>query len=675
MFLGIERRRWELAGVVALILLAPVVVVYLSFNAGGYFPSATGFAAVVLAQALILRTTLAGRPFEGVGRTLAVPLGGLGLFAAWQLASVLWSHASAQTLDAFDKTLLYVLAFLLFGSMRVSTVRLAWLARMLLVAMSVVCVIGLISRVLPHVWPTTGETFFNTRLNYPLTYWNAEGMIAALALILAFHLCADRGERWFVRVLSAAVMPALGATLLLTFSRGAIGAGVIGLIAYCVLTRPSTLASALIAAAPATAIAVRSAYDATLLATSRATTPAAVHQGHHVAVVVGACVVGAGAVRAVMLLADSYVERLPIVRKPPPRPIQVGAAATLVLAVVVVFVSAGGVGFVHRQADKFLHTTKEAHTGSTRERLGEVTNDGRLPLWDAALDIYRSEKLRGTGAGTYQQYYPRYRSGEVGGYVVDAHSLYLQSLAENGVIGLALILVVVIGVLAGLATRIRGPGRPLYAAIFAVALAWAVHQAFDWDWQMPAVTLGVFALCGLALARGKDGRVGISGLPATRTVVALGWLVLAVAPLLGAISYARLQKSGQQLASEQWAGARAEALSSLSVWAERPQAYEVIGVADLEQGYAQAGAEAMEEAARLEPESWEAQFLVADALAASGSDPQAAIGRALALDPLEEGLQNASSELSTRDPRRWEADAPGLLGEALVSGTLTITNL
>ena len=64
-----------------------------------------------------------------------------------------------------------------------------------------------------------------------------------------------------------------------------------------------------------------------------------------------------------------------------------------------------------------------------------------------------------------------------------------------------LILLVVFGVLGGLAARIRGPDRALYAALFAMTLAWAVHQAFDWDWQMPAVTLPVFMLAGLALAR------------------------------------------------------------------------------------------------------------------------------------------------------------------------------
>ena len=56
--------------------------------------------AIVFAQALVLRTTLAARPFEGFSRALAVPLAALVLYAAWQLASALWSHATARTLDS-----------------------------------------------------------------------------------------------------------------------------------------------------------------------------------------------------------------------------------------------------------------------------------------------------------------------------------------------------------------------------------------------------------------------------------------------------------------------------------------------------------------------------------------------------------------------------------------------
>ena len=64
-------------------------------------PERAGFVAIVFAQALVLRTTLAERPFEGFSRTLAIPLIALMLYAAFQLASALWSHATANTLDRF----------------------------------------------------------------------------------------------------------------------------------------------------------------------------------------------------------------------------------------------------------------------------------------------------------------------------------------------------------------------------------------------------------------------------------------------------------------------------------------------------------------------------------------------------------------------------------------------
>jgi O-antigen ligase len=660
------------AGWIALFALAPAMLVYLSFSAGGYFPSASGYVAVVLAGALVLRSTLAAKPFEGFSRTLAVPLVALTLYAAWQLASALWAHTSARVLDSYDQTLLYVLALALYGSVRCTSERLRWLIRAVALGLTAVCLIGLVSRVLPHAWPTA-SSFYNNRLNYPLTYWNAEGMLAAIALILGFHLTADRAEHWSVRVLAAAVLPGIATALLLTFSRGALGVAVAGLLAYCLLTRLSTLPTALIAVVPACAIALRSAWDATLLATNRATGPAAVAQGHHVAVVVGACMLGAGALRGALALLDGRIAELGLVRTPPRRSVRVGAGAGAAAIVLALVLALGGYGFAHRQYDKFVHSNNESHITQTRERLSDVTNDGRLPLWETAVRIYETQKLRGTGAGTYQLYYTRYRTQ--GGYVVDAHSLYLQSLAELGIVGLALILLVVLGILGGLAARLRSPGRGLYAALFAVALAWAIHQAVDWDWQMPAVTLTVFVLAGLALARVGDGRVGFGGLPAPRTFVALGWLVLAVAPLLASASYTRLHRSVQELDRGECASAKHEALSSLSLSAKRPQAYVVVGVCDLEQGFAQAAVPAMTQAAGLEAQSWENWFWVAVARAAAGMDPHAAIDRAIELNPLEHGLRNAALRLSSDSPLAWELAAPRLRREALSSGKFALTSL
>ncbi|HWX86755.1 MAG TPA: O-antigen ligase family protein [Solirubrobacteraceae bacterium] len=666
------RSSLERAGWVALSVLAPAVLVYLSFNAGGYFPSATGFVAVVLAGALVLRTTLADRPFEGLSRPLAVPLVGLALLAAFTLASALWSQASAHTLDSYSRVLLYMLALLLFGSVRYTRARATWLLRAVAAGLAFVCLAGLISRLLPHTWATTSG-FYADRLNYPLTYWNAEGMVAAIVLTLGFHLSADRAGHPAVRVIAAAILPAVATALLLTFSRGALGVGAIGLLTYCLLTRFSSLPSPLLAIAAPVAIAMRSAWDATELATKHPTDALGVSQGHHVAIVVGACMLGAGALRAILLLADRRIAELELVRTPPRRAVRTGVAAGASVGALALALALGGGGFAHREYDKFVHGTHEAHRVQTRDRLTDPANDGRLPLWRAALDIYRTQRLRGSGAGTYQQYYPRYRTERT--YVADTHSLYLQSLAELGIVGFVLIGVVVLGMLAGLATRIRGPDRALYAACFAVALAWAVHQAFDWDWQMPAVTLGVFMLAGLALARPGDGKVGLSGLPAGRTLVAIGWLVVAICPLLTAASYARLHRAGAELVRGECAPAKEAALSSLSLSAKRPQAYAIVGICDLAQGFAQAAVPAMTQAVDLEPQSWEEWFWLAVARAGAGVSPHGAIHRAILLNPLEGGLEHAALVLSSKDPRAWERAARRLRIEALASGKFSITNL
>src|ERR1035437_9889900 len=136
-------------GLILLIAGAPASIVYLSFNQGGFFPNSTGLAAIGFAAALVLRTTLAEHPFAGYNRQLAVLLLALAFFALWQLASALWSHDLARALDEYDRTLLYLLAFALFGSLPRSPARLRWLIRALAAGVTAVCLAGLLSRVPP----------------------------------------------------------------------------------------------------------------------------------------------------------------------------------------------------------------------------------------------------------------------------------------------------------------------------------------------------------------------------------------------------------------------------------------------------------------------------------------------------------------------------------------------
>ena len=113
--------------------------------------------------------------------------------------------------------------------------------------------------------------------------------------------------------------------------------------------------------------------------------------------------------------------------------------------------------------------------------------------------------MLGEGAGTFENSWAQYRSD--GNYfVVNAHSLYLENLDELGIVGFVLLVAAMLLIFVATLARARGPDRPIYAAVFAVMLAWAIHAGVDWDWQMPVVTIVFFSLGGFVLARSAPRR-------------------------------------------------------------------------------------------------------------------------------------------------------------------------
>src|SRR5436309_5888674 len=123
---------------IALMLLPGVLVAFLGFNAGGYFPATPAVVAIVLSQVLLLRLVQARNPFAGFAPATLVAIGALTLYAALTLASGLWSHAMGRTLIEFDRALCYLLALFLFGTVRSSSTTARWLIRGLVVGIAVV---------------------------------------------------------------------------------------------------------------------------------------------------------------------------------------------------------------------------------------------------------------------------------------------------------------------------------------------------------------------------------------------------------------------------------------------------------------------------------------------------------------------------------------------------------
>jgi hypothetical protein len=656
--------------VMALMLLPGALIVFLGFNAGGYFPATPAVVALVLAQVLLVRIMQSPRPFEGLAPATLVAIAALGLYTLMTLVSASWSHSTSRALIEFDRAWLYLLVLVLFGTVRASAQDLRWLIRGLVIGASVVCMAGLVSRVLPNVLYTAPDVA-NERLSYPVTYWNTLGLLATIGIVLAFHLTCSLRERRLVRILAAAVIPLLAATLFFTFSRGAIAAGVVGLAVYVLVARPSGLLSGVLATAPASAALIVIAYHANLLDTVDPTTPAAVSQGHRVALAAGICAAACAALRLCFAIGldprlRGAAGRAQMSRRARLTPIAGAIASVLVLALAL-----GVPHRVERDWQRFISgATPHGNASDLRQRLTDPSNNGRTDLWRVALHGFSASPLHGYGAGMYQTLWDRNRPRFV--YTINAHSLYLEAMAELGVPGLALLLVAIFAVLYGLGRRARGPRRSIYGALLAVGVVWALRAGVDWDWEMPVVTLGFFACAGAALSPRKGSGPGWVPGYNSRMILGLLCLVTLVTPVLIIGSQNRLEQAESALYTGNCVKAGSAALSSIGWLDIRPEPYEILGLCDVKRGLPRLGVAAMEQAVRRDPGSWETYYTLAIAQGAAGIDPRPAAERALRMNPLDPLTRQAVKMLGGSSPTEWVKRAPAVRAAALASNDLSI---
>lgn len=654
----------------ALMLLPGALIVFMAFNAGGYFPGTPAVAAIVLTQILLVRIVQARHPFEGLTPVTLVAILALALYGALTLASALWSHSTGRAVIEFDRVWLYLLVLLLFGTVQATAANIGWLIRGLALGISIVCVAGLVTRVLPNVWHTAPDVS-NQRLSFPVTYWNTLGLLAALGIVLAFHLTCSLVEHRFVRVLAAGVLPLLAATLFFTFSRGAMAAGAVGLVVYVFVARPRALLSGALAAVPATAALVVVAYHANLLDTLNPTTPAAVSQGHHVALVAAICVLVSVGLRLIFAQAlDPRLQRSS--GRPSVAPgVRSAAIAAIVAAALVGALALGLPHAIAHDWNRFMGgASTSSANGDLRQRLTDPSNDGRTELWRVALDGYTSSPVKGGGAGMYQTLWDQHRPRFA--YTINTHSLYLQTMAELGLPGLLLLLIVVGTALVALALRARGRHRSLYGALLAAAVVWALHAGVDWDWEMPVVTLGFFAAAGLALSSRRQGASGWVPTHNSRWVLALLCLATVALPVSIVGSQSRLGSAEHALYASNCAAATPAALSSIGWLDLRPEPYEVVGFCDIQRGLPRLGVTAMRQAIAHDPGSWETYYALAIAQASAGIDPRRSVERALQMNPLEPLTREAAKELHGSSSTEWVRRAAVVRAAALASNDLSI---
>ena len=118
-----------------------------------------------------------------------------------------------------DRVLVYLGFFLAAFLIAQTDERRQRFAEGLAIAVTLVALLGLASRLLPHVLEVSDSLGSGPRLRYPLGYWNANGAMFGIAVALL--LWTSRRSAWTaLRWLRSAAMPAVLLALYFTYSRG-----------------------------------------------------------------------------------------------------------------------------------------------------------------------------------------------------------------------------------------------------------------------------------------------------------------------------------------------------------------------------------------------------------------------------------------------------------------------
>jgi hypothetical protein len=200
--------------------------------------------------------------------------------------------------------------------------------------------------------------------------------------------------------------------------------------------------------------------------------------------------------------------------------------------------------------------------------------------------------------------------------VRDAHSLYLETLAEVGIVGFALLAAMFLTVLATAVRRtLRAVSfdRGQLAAVTASLVVFFVAAAIDWVWELPVLPVIFMILAGLAVgaatrpaesATAGAATTGSRYLLATRigiVALSIGALVAIAPPLAGS---AALQDSQRDVRDSNLKGAldQARAAEKAQPYAATPKLQKALVLQQA--GYLEDAANAAAAAVRDEPTNW-----------------------------------------------------------------------
>jgi Tfp pilus assembly protein PilF len=491
-------------------------------------------------------------------------------FTALTSLSVVWSVAPDASWQDTGRMLAYSAAL-------AAAVTVVWIApggwRALLgavvLAAAVVCGYALLTKALPNHLDAS-DTY--ARLQEPYGYWNAIGLTAAMGAIGCLWLGARRSGH---ALLSALAYPALGlmlVTVMLAYSRGALAALAVGVLVWMALV-PLRLRGVRVLAVAALGAGPVIAWDFSkpALKDEAVGILARTTAGHQFGVLLAAMLV-------LLLLAGVAIGFFGDRRAG-----WVGSgsstrrAAGVAIALLVAFAVAAAIGGL-AMSKRGLEGTVSHDVSSLTDpnakvpanTAGRLTAIGsvRARYWKEALQIFEAHPAVGAGAAGYETARLRYRTVPID--VRQAHGFLVQTLADLGLVGLALTLALLIAWMAA-AGRATHPFNRRFSArrsppsigwrsaplaytperigllsMLCIVITFGVHSFVDWTWYVPGDALVALLCAGWLAGRGAGG-ISIPASTASngagRAAPALRWpakieplrLAVAIAVVAGAL--------------------------------------------------------------------------------------------------------------------------------------------
>ncbi len=618
-------RRGSRSDVLPAPIAAFIAVVFLGASQGGYFPTAWA-PAIAVGAAVIILWLVVGARTDATWRD-GVLVAALASFAGWTALSTFWSDAPANSVLEGQRALVLVvcLAAVLVLAIRGCETHLAFAV---MAGITALTGYGLATRLAPD----RNESFDLSegyRLAGPIGYWNGLGAFAAIGIVLAVGIVVGTRTRW-QRIVASIALVILAPSLYFTFSRGSVAALACGIGVMLAVSprRLATLGSlAFLVPAPAVAVVIASQqYGLTNQSTGLAR---AIDDGRSMTLWI--VVLAAAAAISALLLAtvETRVALAPRSRR------LVGVAvgvAIVALATGVLMLAGGPLSVAQRATDRFDLPPQQSEDDPPQQSEDDLNNhflnfsgSGRVDLWRVAVAAYRTSPAMGVGAGSFERYWQRDEDAKF--KARDAHSLYLETLAELGPLGLATLLTA-FGLVVGCAVESRR--HPIVPAAIGAFGVYAVHAGIEWDWELTGVTLAAFLAGAPAVIATRRTAMVRLRLPARLAMGALTMSV-ALAASIGYVSNRALERGGDALdqGNARLALDDAETAERWAPWSPYPPT--VRGEALLGLGRRQAAEDAFRQAIAEDPRYWRAWLGLA--VASSGTQRRKALDRASRLYP------------------------------------------